>query len=108
VVKLCGAGRYFLCRNCHQLAYASQSETKLHRASCANKIKQRLGGFHGIAAPFPSKPKYMRWQTYERLRELTLEAEMLVRSDLALLGARVLTRLKVRQNKCGSRKIKHA
>lgn len=107
VVKLYGVGRYFLCRNCHQLAYASQSETKLHRAlRRANKIKQQLGGDAGITAPFPSKPKHMRWQTYERLYERALEAETLARSDLALLGARVLTRFKGRQNNI--RKIKYA
>jgi hypothetical protein len=62
VAKLHLSGRYFLCRHCHRLGDASQSEDALDRAfRRANKIRQRLGGDPDMAARFPPKPKGM-WQ----------------------------------------------
>lgn len=69
--KLYG-GRYFRCRRCHGLAYASQSEQAEQRAiSRANKIAKRLhdmwGGVTEREYEFPPKPPRMRWATYQRL-----------------------------------------
>jgi hypothetical protein len=77
VAKLYQVGRYFRCRQCHRLAYSSQSEGKEHRARRrANKIRERLGDESGTAAPFPQKPPNMRQSTYERLRNKALDDEI--------------------------------
>ena len=95
VTKLHGAGRYFLCRQCYRLAYASQSEGTRDRAiRRANKIRQRLGGEPRRTAPFPQKPPNMRRSTYERLRNQTFDAEMTARDAFAIQSRRLLARIK--------------
>jgi hypothetical protein len=78
VTKLHLSHRYFLCRHCNQLAYASQYEQPWQRVvRRANKIKQRLGIDAGIAEPFPEKPKGMWASTYGRLLNEILQAEIM-------------------------------
>ena len=77
VAKVYGPGRYFLCRRCNRLSYASQCEGGLDRAlRRANRIRLRLGGETGLVSPFPERPKGMWGQTYERLKRQSSEAEM--------------------------------
>jgi hypothetical protein len=79
LAKLHLSRRYFLCRHCNALAYASQNETTWQRAlRRANKLKQRLGIDVGIGDPFPDKPKGMWSSTYGRLLDEILQAEILV------------------------------
>ena len=52
-----------------QVAYSSQFQTPKDRAlSTAQNIRVQLGGpdSFGMIQPFPDKPKWMRWATYER------------------------------------------
>jgi hypothetical protein len=91
VAKLHGPGRYFLCRHCYRCAHASQSEGKCDRTPRrANKIRQRLGGDPGMAAPFPPKPKGMWWRTYERLRDECFDAEMRADAAFAIRAERLI------------------
>ena len=66
VTKLYLGGRYFLCRHCYGLAYASQSEARPYRLQRrADKRKTALGGGPGSSSLLP-KPKGMHWRTYNR------------------------------------------
>jgi hypothetical protein len=51
------------------LDYESQHELVRERGiGKARKIRMSLGGGQDITAPFPDKPKGMRWLRYDRLR----------------------------------------
>lgn len=94
VAKLHGAGRYFLCRHCYRLAYASQGESSLDRTlRRANKIRRRLGGEAGMAARFPARPKGMWRRTYKRLSWQVFEAEMAAEDEIEARVAGVANRL---------------
>jgi hypothetical protein len=60
------------CRLCLRLKYASQSEAAPCRARRrARNIRRRLGAVDSaLEAPFPPKPRRLRWTTYERLRSI--------------------------------------
>lgn len=70
VAILYSEGPYFWCRQCHELAYDSQRETREERLRRrGEKIRRRLGGSLGSDDPAPSKPPRMHWRTYWRLHE---------------------------------------
>ena len=94
VTKLHLSNRYFLCRHCTKLAYASQFETSWQRAlRRANKLKQRLGIGVGIAEPFPDKPKGMWVRTYDSLLDEILQAEIRVSEAEANMFKRLLAQV---------------
>ena len=74
-------GRYFRCRLCYRLRYASQGESRrdqraLDRArKIAKRLHDRWGGATEEEYDFPPKPPRMRWATYNRLEEQYDELE---------------------------------
>lgn len=68
VAILYGAGKYFLCRHCHDLTYDSCNTSPLQRIfDRANKLKESLGGHAGLSYPIPDRPKGMHRTTYNRI-----------------------------------------
>ena len=69
VAVLYAPGRYFACRQCGGLGYATQKEGAGDRASTkADKLRKRMGWEAGILNGVGGKPKGMHWKTYERLK----------------------------------------
>jgi hypothetical protein len=67
-------GRSCTCRRCHDLVYRSQRERTGERARVRlQEIRVRLGGSANLLEPFPAKPKWMRWRTYEVLETIALQ-----------------------------------
>jgi hypothetical protein len=94
VAKLHLSWRYFLCRHCHRLGHASQSEDASDRTfRRTNKIRQRLGGDPGMAAPFASRPKGMWRRTYKRLLVEVFETEIRAEEAFELRAERLLARV---------------
>ena len=61
-------GRYFACRDCGGLSYATQSEGAGDRASTkAGKLRKRMGWQAGILNGEGCKPKGMHWETFDAL-----------------------------------------
>jgi hypothetical protein len=69
VALLYAPGRYFACRQCSGLGYATQKESAGDRAATrADKLRKRLGWEAGILNGNGNKPKSMHWKTYLRLK----------------------------------------
>jgi hypothetical protein len=71
VAKLYLRDRYFLCRHCHDLTYASRQERDALSIAerKGRKIRRKLGGSLSMFEPFPRRPKRMHRRTYLRLFE---------------------------------------
>ena len=63
------------CRLCHRLAYGTENLSAICRTTSRNfRLRSRLGQWADTAMdPYPEKPKWMRWPTYDR-RIAQLEA----------------------------------
>ncbi len=69
VAVLYRADKHFLCRNCHNLGYASQHVNRSFRLiRKAQKIRRRLNAPGSIMEPILFKPKHMHRKTFDRLR----------------------------------------
>ncbi len=66
--KLYLHGKYFLCRYCHNLAYASQGEDVQFRLMRkAKKIREKLDSPRDLSKPILFKPKGMHQRTFDKL-----------------------------------------
>ena len=93
VAKLYGGGRYFLCRHCYRLSYASQREDELARANRrANKRMRRLGRGFSRTLTREFRPKGMWRQTWERRRAQVIEAEIQADEAFAACALHLLNR----------------
>jgi hypothetical protein len=95
VAKLYGAGRLFACRHCYGLRYQVQRGGRLDRAHHRlARLHRKLGAsYDGPDSFMPSKPKWIRWKTYEAL-ERRIEAGI-DRLDVAFIAGaqRLLARI---------------
>ncbi|MGR8930341.1 MAG: hypothetical protein ACU836_06850 [Gammaproteobacteria bacterium] len=79
-VAILYGGRIFVCRHCHQLAYASTRENINDRAARkADRIRERLGWEAGILNANGTKAKGMHWKTFQRLQ---IKHDVLVNQSL--------------------------
>jgi len=63
------SGGQCACRKCFKLAYKSERESRHYRLfRKADKIRERLGWWAGIALPDGEKPKGMHWKTFYRMK----------------------------------------
>ena len=76
VAVLYGAEKYFYCRHCYGLTYASQQERFGDRMMRkARNIRKQMDPDNTVFDLFPFKPKGMHWRTYDRLRLEAVRAE---------------------------------
>lgn len=68
-VAIVYGGKYFCCRHCHNLTYASQQEGGSDRLMRkVRKIRRRLEASNDLFEPIWFKPKNMHQKTFDRLR----------------------------------------
>ncbi len=74
-----------ICRTCGDLSYESQNEPRHFRAlTKAQKIRIRLGGSANMTEPFPRRPRYMHFRTYQNLISQYAAAAEQYESQIAL------------------------
>ncbi|MBM4118760.1 hypothetical protein FJ251_13705 [bacterium] len=86
-VAILYGGGVFACRRCHKLAYGSTREDEGDRAvRAANRLRRRLGWKPGILNEPGDKPKWMRWETFERE---AAQHDRLVEESLRVMARRL-------------------
>ena len=86
-------GHRFRSRHAYRLVYKSQSMDRINRAHQGKaRINSRLcsiGGFDPDEWEIPPKPKWMRWNTYNRAEEKFDRYEAILNEGLAKLVAKL-------------------
>jgi hypothetical protein len=69
-IRLFGHYGSYACRFCHRAQYLSQKQKAASRKRLtAAKLRLKLGGWPDTREPIPSKPKWTRRRTYQRIRK---------------------------------------
>lgn len=91
VAILYAAGKYFLCRHCYRLTYASSQESGLDRLMRkSRKIRRRLGASEALSTPIVCKPRDMHQRTFNELRIEVMRIENKINQMMAKqLGIRI-------------------
>ena len=67
-IRLFGKDGNYACRFCHRAQYLSQKQkTASRKRLAAAKLRLKLRGWPDIREPLPSKPKWTRRRTYQRI-----------------------------------------
>ena len=83
-VAILYGGKHYYCRNCWNLAYPSENESKTSRLlRKANEIKRRLNCEPGIKNEILFKPKGMHQKTFDRLHNLLRMLENMALQQLS-------------------------
>lgn len=92
------AGRYFLCRHCQNVAYASQSETPLDRTHRRRDklLRDAFGEQTGYYGGIPPRPKGMWYRTYTRKLDAIGEADAAAAQAFGAAASKLLARLQQR------------
>lgn len=79
VAVLALLGRWFACRHCARLPYASQRETPLDRGYRAvRRLRHKIGVSSSLMEDVGRKPKRMHWRAWKRFRKQEAQAQQLV------------------------------
>ena len=93
---LYGAGRLFLCRDCHDLTYMTRRERAYDRAGRrARNLRRKLGVEIGMGDWVGPKPKGMHQATFDRTRDEIHACEEVLEEQLV----RILGRMQGRQSR---------
>lgn len=97
VGKLFSAGRYFLCRHCQNVAYASQSETLLDLAHWKrDKVRAAVGAEPGCYGRIPPRRKGQWHRTYLRQWEAVHAVDSVAGQAFGEAAAKLLARIRWR------------
>ena len=113
MTKLYLLNRYFACRHCHRLVYASRCEQRPEQRALRriDKVRQRFGpiaqglasaGIPGIADA-PERPKWMPVDVYARLLDELLRAETQAAEANTARIQRLLTQLEASKERARRR-----
>ena len=90
---LYGAGRLFLCRECHDLTYMTRRERVHDRAGRrARMLRRKLGVELGRGEWIGPKPKGMHQATFDRMRDEIHACEEVLEEQLVVLLGRMQAR----------------
>lgn len=103
VKRIYGAGKRYLCRQCHNLVHGSTQERPGNRATRKNQtLRRKIGVGTGLGDWVGPKPKHMHQKTFERISAQIHAAEAEVHDDMLVLLDRLMQQTSRRSTGSGS------